>query len=248
MPINSLLLQASFQPNPNYMSLQPYINHKMRAILVDWLILVQVKFDLLPETFYLTVSIIDRFLEVGHTFAHLPLSLTPLLLSHICLSEHFCLCLSFSIPPFPLPSSPSLPLSLSLLPHSSLLYPGQTHFYLSSSPPLSPCSLFNITLHTLLLAPPNIHFQVHVTTKDKLQLTGVTAMLIASKYEEIYYPQVADFSYITDHTYSEDDIRRMEQFMLQTIGYRLGSPAPIHFLRRFSKLNQVSHKTKVAQA
>ena len=146
---------------------------------------------------------------------------------------------------------PSLPppfLSLSLLPHSSLLYPGQTHFYLSSSPPLSPCSLFNITLHTLLLAPPNIHFQVHVTTKDKLQLTGVTAMLIASKYEEIYYPQVADFSYITDHTYSEDDIRRMEQFMLQTIGYRLGSPAPIHFLRRFSKLNQVSHKTKVAQA
>ena len=77
-------------------------------------------------------------------------------------------------------------------------------------------------------------------TKDKLQLVGVTAMLIASKYEEIYFPQVQDFSYITDHSYSEDDIRRMEQFMLQTIGYRLGSPAAIHFLRRFSKLNQVS--------
>ena len=30
--------------------------------------------------------------------------------------------------------------------------------------------------------------------------------------------------------------------MLQTIGYRLGSPAAIHFLRRFSKLNQVGHE------
>ena len=67
-------------------------------------------------------------------------------------------------------------------------------------------------------------------------------MLIASKYEEIYFPQVQDFSYITDHSYSEEDIRCMERHMLQTIGYRLGSPAAIHFLRRFSKLNQVGHE------
>lgn len=46
------------------MSLQPQLNYKMRAILIDWLILVQIKFNLLPETLYLTVSIIDRFLEV----------------------------------------------------------------------------------------------------------------------------------------------------------------------------------------
>jgi hypothetical protein len=30
---------------------------------------------------------------------------------------------------------------------------------------------------------------------------GVTAMLIASKYEEIYPPTVKDFVYITDNAY-----------------------------------------------
>jgi len=35
----------------------------MRAILVDWLIEVHYKFKLLPETLFLTVNLIDRFLE-----------------------------------------------------------------------------------------------------------------------------------------------------------------------------------------
>ena len=46
------------------MSRQPKINPRMRAILIDWLVLVHMKFNLMQETFYLTVNIIDRFLEV----------------------------------------------------------------------------------------------------------------------------------------------------------------------------------------
>ena len=65
-------------------------------------------------------------------------------------------------------------------------------------------------------------------------------MLIASKYEEIYFPQVQDFVYITDHSYSEDEVRSMERVILKTISYNLGIPAAIHFLRRYSKLNQVN--------
>lgn len=65
-------------------------------------------------------------------------------------------------------------------------------------------------------------------------------MLMASKYEEIYFPQVQDFVYITDHSYSEEEVRSMERVMLKTIGYNLGIPSTIHFLRRYSKLNQVS--------
>ena len=38
--------------------------------------------------------------------------------------------------------------------------------------------------------------------RGRLQLVGVTCMLIASKYEEIFAPQVEDFVYITDSTYS----------------------------------------------
>lgn len=43
---------------------QPEINEKMRAILIDWLIDVHQKFELSPETLYLTINIIDRFLSV----------------------------------------------------------------------------------------------------------------------------------------------------------------------------------------
>ncbi|XP_061414070.1 G2/mitotic-specific cyclin-B2 [Lethenteron reissneri] len=39
------------------------INGRMRSILVDWLVQVQMKFRLLQETLYLTVSIIDRYLQ-----------------------------------------------------------------------------------------------------------------------------------------------------------------------------------------
>jgi len=35
---------------------------KMRTVLVDWLVDVQQQFQLLPETLYLTISIIDRFM------------------------------------------------------------------------------------------------------------------------------------------------------------------------------------------
>ena len=56
--------QSSHHPNPSYMDQQPKLNHRMRCILTDWLVLVQMKFQLLQETLFLTISIIDRFLEV----------------------------------------------------------------------------------------------------------------------------------------------------------------------------------------
>lgn len=39
------------------------ITDKMRAILIDWLIEVHDKFELMNETLYLTVNLIDRFLS-----------------------------------------------------------------------------------------------------------------------------------------------------------------------------------------
>lgn len=49
--------------SPNYMAQQVDINEKMRSILIDWLIEVHHKFDLREETLFLTVNVIDRFLE-----------------------------------------------------------------------------------------------------------------------------------------------------------------------------------------
>lgn len=58
-----LSVETNYLPSPSYMDKQTDINCKMRALLVDWLIQVHIKFELLPQTLYLTVNILDRFLE-----------------------------------------------------------------------------------------------------------------------------------------------------------------------------------------
>ena len=117
----------------------------MRNFLVDWLIEVHQQFSLIQETLYLTVAVLDRFLqEEGAT----------------------------------------------------------------------------------------------ISTKQ-LQLVGVTAMLIAAKYEEMYPPEVDDFVYITDKAYKQSEILQMEMRILKTLDFDLGRPLPINFLRRCSKAGLV---------
>ncbi|RIA83563.1 cyclin-like protein [Glomus cerebriforme] len=57
-------LETEIMPKPDYMSSQSELSWRMRGILVDWLIEVHHKFRLLPETLFLAVNIIDRFLSV----------------------------------------------------------------------------------------------------------------------------------------------------------------------------------------
>jgi len=125
--------------DPRFLTNQVDINEKMRAILVDWLVEVHRMFKLLPETLFLAVNLIDRFLEVKPV------------------------------------------------------------------------------------------------AREKLQLVGITSMLIASKYEEIYAPECNDFVYISDGAYSKEQILNMEQLILNTLNFNLTHPSPLHFLRRYSK-------------
>lgn len=50
-------------PNPEYMASQKELAWSMRGILLDWLVQVHARFRLLPETLFLCVNIIDRFLS-----------------------------------------------------------------------------------------------------------------------------------------------------------------------------------------
>merc|ERR1719491_1265825 len=109
---------------PIYMENQTHINERMRSILVDWLVEVHLKFKLVPETLYLTINIIDRFLERQEV------------------------------------------------------------------------------------------------SRPKLQLVGVTALLIGSKYEEIYPPELRDLVYICDRAYSKQEILDMEETVLKTLEYK----------------------------
>ena len=44
--------------------------------------------------------------------------------------------------------------------------------------------------------------------RTKLQLVGITSMLVASKYEEIFPPQIKDYVYISDGTYTKEEVRQ----------------------------------------
>ena len=133
-------------PSAAYMDKQPHINAKMRAILIDWLVEVHLKFKLVPETLYLTVNLIDRFLETTQV------------------------------------------------------------------------------------------------ARSKFQLVGVTALLLASKYEEIYPPEIRDLVYITDRAYSKTDILCMESTMLNKLEFNLTVPSVGVFLARYLKAAHADDK------
>ncbi|KAI5368006.1 Putative cyclin domain-containing protein [Septoria linicola] len=56
-------MEARMSPNPFYMELQAEIQWSMRAVLMDWVVQVHQRFNLLPETLFLTINYIDRFLS-----------------------------------------------------------------------------------------------------------------------------------------------------------------------------------------
>lgn len=56
-------LEMRLRPNARYMEFQTELKWDMRSILIDWLVQVHARFNLLPETLFLTVNYIDRFLS-----------------------------------------------------------------------------------------------------------------------------------------------------------------------------------------
>ena len=141
-------LEVATRPNANYMDHQDDLEWKMRGILVDWLIEVHTRFHLLPETLFLAVNIIDRFLSTK------------------------------------------------------------------------------------------------VVQLDRLQLVGVTAMFIASKYEEVLSPHVANFRHVADDGFTEEEILSAERYVLSALDYDLSYPNPMNFLRRISKADNYDIQTR----
>ena len=55
--------QATTKPKFGYMNTQPEINEIMRAILIDWIIDVHLRFNLRQETLFMTIWLIDTYLS-----------------------------------------------------------------------------------------------------------------------------------------------------------------------------------------
>lgn len=59
-------METKRRPLPDYIEkVQKDVTSNMRGILVDWLVEVSMEYKLLPETMYLAVSYIDRYLSVN---------------------------------------------------------------------------------------------------------------------------------------------------------------------------------------
>ncbi|XP_018305955.1 cyclin-A2 isoform X2 [Mycetomoellerius zeteki] len=80
--------------------------------------------------------------------------------------------------------------------------------------------------------------------RSKLQLVGTAAMFIAAKYEEIYPPDVGEFVYITDDTYSKTQVIKMENLILRVLSFDLTVPTHITFLMEYCISNNLSDKIK----
>lgn len=80
--------------------------------------------------------------------------------------------------------------------------------------------------------------------RAKLQLVGTTALFIAAKYEEIYPPEVGEFVYITDETYSKTQVLRMEQLILKVLSFDLSVPTSLVFTNMYCVMNDLPEKVK----
>ncbi|XP_076908398.1 cyclin-A2-1-like [Bidens hawaiensis] len=102
------------------------------------------------------------------------------------------------------------------------------------------------------LEPETLYLTVHLIDmflsknyieRQKLQLLGITCMLIASKYEETIAPCVDEFCFITDNTYTKSEVIKMESQVLNDINFHLSAPTTQKFLRRFIRAAQASHQS-----
>jgi len=79
--------------------------------------------------------------------------------------------------------------------------------------------------------------------RGKLQLVGITCMLVASKYEEIYPPSVEDFVYISDNAYTREQVITQEVVVLNSLNFHCTVATCRQFLRRFAKAAMADHTT-----
>lgn len=88
------------------------------------------------------------------------------------------------------------------------------------------------------------YLQKSQISRDKLQLIGVASMLLASKFDEVFPPEVKDCVQITDSSYTRREIIQMESRIFQTLNYQVAVPTGFHFMIYFLNLIEADDITK----
>merc|ERR1711879_388927 len=96
---------------------------------------------------------------------------------------------------------------------------------------------FKLSTETLFLAQIIVDKVLEIDKalgKGELQLLGIVAIQIASKYTDVYTPPVSEFAFISDGTYTTRQIIEMEKLVWgDRLGYTVSFPTAIPFLERF---------------
>lgn len=72
-----------------------------------------------------------------------------------------------------------------------------------------------------------------------MHILGVTSLLISTKYEEIYPPELKDLLTVSENKFTRSEVLKMEKEILITLEFDLTSPSPYRFLERFRKLSSI---------
>lgn len=79
--------------------------------------------------------------------------------------------------------------------------------------------------------------------RGKLQLVGAASMFLAAKYEEIYPPEVKEFVYITDNSYTNSQVLRMEHLILKVLSFDVAIPTINCFCEKFAREAELDDET-----
>lgn len=76
-------------------------------------------------------------------------------------------------------------------------------------------------------------------SRNRLQLVGLTALWIASKYEEQNVQDTTELIRLTDFSITRKGILKVETRILNALGFQLTVPSPLTFVRRLTKVCRV---------
>lgn len=82
---------------------------------------------------------------------------------------------------------------------------------------------FKLKIRTLFLTS-NIfdrYLASHQISRKQLQLVGIASFLIASKFEDIYPPELEEFCFLCENVYSKEEILRQEENILAFLRFEL---------------------------
>uniref|UniRef100_M4BEU1 Cyclin N-terminal domain-containing protein n=1 Tax=Hyaloperonospora arabidopsidis (strain Emoy2) TaxID=559515 RepID=M4BEU1_HYAAE len=80
--------------------------------------------------------------------------------------------------------------------------------------------------------------------RKQFQLLGCACMMIAAKFDEVYGPNVEDFVYISDQTYTADEMLDMEAQVLSALEYRIASTTCYGFMHRYTQAGCATDKQR----